>query len=110
MGAGVVEGYRENTIESFLAALDAGATWVEVDVRRTCDDGLFVCHDAALPDGVFLADMTSAQARQLGIPGLEDLLDALPDSAGVVFDVKSSLTDAGRSPAGTTAALLGITK
>ncbi len=109
MGAGVVEGHRENTLGSFLAALAAGATWVEVDVRRTLDDGLFVCHDAALPDGVFLADMTSAQARELRILRLEDLLEALPAGAGVVFDVKSSLEDAGRPPARTTAALLAQT-
>jgi glycerophosphoryl diester phosphodiesterase len=109
MGTGVVDGYRENTIESFLAALSSGASWVEVDVRRTCDDGLFVCHDAALPDGVFLSDMTSSRAGQLGIVRLEDLLDALPGSAGVVFDVKSSLADAGRSSAATTAALLAHT-
>jgi glycerophosphoryl diester phosphodiesterase len=109
MGRGVVDGYRENTIESFLAALTSGIDWVEVDVRRTSDDGLFVCHDAALPDGVFLSDVTSAQARDFGIPRLEELLEALPLSAGVVFDVKSSLTDAGRSSAATTAALLART-
>jgi glycerophosphoryl diester phosphodiesterase len=106
MGAGVVDGYRENTVESFLAALASGTDWVEVDVRRTRDDDLFVAHDAALPDGVFLADMSSAQARRLGIVRLEDLLEALPGSAGVVLDVKSSLADAGRSSAATTAALL----
>jgi glycerophosphoryl diester phosphodiesterase len=109
MGAGVVEGYGENTVESFLAALASGIAWVEVDVRRTRDDDLFVCHDAALPDGVFLADITSAQARRLGIVRLEDLLEALPRSAGVVFDVKSSLADAGRSSAQTTAGLLART-
>jgi glycerophosphoryl diester phosphodiesterase len=105
----VVDGYCENTVESFLAALAAGIDWVEVDVRRTSDDGLFVTHDAALPDGVFLSDITSAQARRLGIVRLEDLLDALPEAAGVVFDVKSALDDAGRSSAATTAALLART-
>ncbi len=109
MGTGVVDGYRENTVESFLAALASGIDWVEVDVRRTSDDGLFVCHDAAFPDGVFLSDITSAQARALGIVRLEELLEVLPASAGVVFDVKSSLEDAGRSSAATTAALLART-
>ena len=109
MGRGVVDGYCENTIESFLAALACGIDWVEVDVRRTSDDGLFVCHDAALPDGVFLSDVTSSQAVKLGIVRLEELLEALPGSAGVVFDVKSSLADAGRSSEATTAALLART-
>ncbi len=29
MGRGVVDGHVENTLESFLAAVDAGADWVE---------------------------------------------------------------------------------
>ena len=106
MGRGVVKGYRENTVESFFAALESGIDWVEIDVRRTRDDDLFVCHDAALPDGTFLVDMTSQQARRLGLVRVEELLRALPPSAGVVFDVKSSLHDAGRPSASTTATLL----
>ena len=106
MGAGVVEGHRQNTLGSFLAALDAGLGWVEVDVRRTCDDVLVVCHDAALPDGTFLADLTARQARLLGLLRVEDLLAALPSGAGVVFDVKSSMDDAVRPAATTTGTLL----
>jgi len=36
-GAGMVGGHAENTLGSFLAAVEAGADWVEVDVRRTFD-------------------------------------------------------------------------
>ena len=91
---------------SFLGALEAGLDWVEVDVRRTNDDELFVAHDAAFDDGRFLAELTGRQASERGGLSVHDLLEALPAHAGVVFDVKSSLEDAGRPADGTTAALL----
>lgn len=106
MGKGVVDGHLENTVDSFRAALDAGLGWVEVDVRRTVDDTFLVAHDAALPDGGFLAEMTTEQATELGAVHLEAVLEALPPAAGVVLDVKSSLHDAGRDAGETTAALL----
>lgn len=109
MGSGVVGGHRENTVGSFLAALEAGVDWVEVDVRRSRDDQLFVHHDAALADGTFLADTTSREAERRGVVRVEHLLEVLPPSAGVVFDVKSSLRDAGRSSASTTATLIART-
>jgi glycerophosphoryl diester phosphodiesterase len=107
LGAGVVQGHRENTAASFLAAVDAGLRWLEVDVRRTHDDELFVVHDAALPDGRFLAELTGAQANQYGALPVQELLAMLPPEVGVVFDVKSSLEDASRPADSTTAALLG---
>lgn len=105
MGEGVVAGYAENTLASFLAAVEAGAGWVEVDVRRSSDDQLFVWHDAAIR-GRYLADMTTAEAEKRGALRVEELLDALPGSTGVVFDVKSSMRDARRDAASTTGTLL----
>ena len=58
---------------------------------------------------MFLPDVRARSAGKLGIVRLEELLEALPPSAGVVLDVKSSLADAGRSSATTTAALLART-
>jgi glycerophosphoryl diester phosphodiesterase len=106
MGKGVVDGHRENTVESFCAAVDAGLDWLEVDVQRTSDDSLVVAHDAALPDGSLLAELSTEGAVGRGAVSLEVLLDSLPASVGVVFDVKSSLVDARRSASSTTAALL----
>jgi glycerophosphoryl diester phosphodiesterase len=105
LGAGVVADYRENTLESFVAALDAGVRWVEVDVQRTRDNGLFVWHDASL-DGRLMADMASTDAVELGAVRVEQLLEALPPTTGVVFDVKSSMRDAKRDSTATTATLL----
>ncbi|HJR37552.1 MAG TPA: glycerophosphodiester phosphodiesterase [Nocardioidaceae bacterium] len=106
MGKGLVDGFRGNTIDSFLAALEAGATWVEVDVQRTADDELVVSHNPDLPDGTLLAEVTAEQAARQGPVLVTQLLDALPSDAGVVFDVKSSLPDASRLGSSTTAALL----
>ncbi len=109
MGRGVVDGHVENTLESFLAAVDAGADWVEADVGRTRDDELFVLHDSALPDGAFLGEVDAATAARHGAPRVTELLAALPAAVGVVFDVKSSVYDARRASASTTAAILART-
>jgi glycerophosphoryl diester phosphodiesterase len=106
MGTGVVAGHRENTLESFRAAAQAGLDWVELDVQRTLDDELVVTHDPVLPDGRCIAEMTVGQAARQGLVRLAGLLEELPLSLGVVFDVKSGLHDAGRSSDSTTATLL----
>ncbi len=106
-GRGVVEGFRENTLESFLAAVRFGVDWLEVDVRRTCDDVLVVAHDPGRGDGSFWADLTGAQAVAAGALTLTDLLEALPDGIGVDFDVKTALEDAPRNRSRTTMGLLG---
>jgi glycerophosphoryl diester phosphodiesterase len=105
LGKGTVNGQVENTRGSFLAALEAGVDWVEVDVRRTLDDQLFVAHDA-FTGSRFMTQMSAREVSAGGGLRIEELLDALPGSAGVVFDVKSSIEDAGRPPRTTTAALL----
>ena len=106
MGTGFAAGHRENTVESFRAAAQAGLDWVELDVQRTSDDALVVNHDAVLPDGRYIAEMTSGQAARQGLVRLDDVLDELPLTLGVVFDVKSGLHDANRSSDSTTATLL----
>jgi len=107
LGAGVVAGHRGNSFGSFVAAVESGVNWVEVDVRRSSDDELFVLHDEAFADGAFLATMPADQAARRGALPVSRLLDELPPGTGVVFDVKSSVLDAERSADLTTAALLG---
>jgi glycerophosphoryl diester phosphodiesterase len=107
LGKGVVDGHQGNSLSSFLAAVDAGVDWVEVDVRRSADDDLFVLHDEAFSDGTFVTALPSREAVSRGGLPLQRLLDALPAKVGVVFDVKSSLRDAERPADLTTAALLG---
>jgi glycerophosphoryl diester phosphodiesterase len=101
-----VNGLRENTLPAFRESIRRGVEWLEVDVRRTGDDELFVLHHPTVDDGAFLVDLKASQAAAAGVLPLEDLLSEIPPGVGVVFDVKTSLEDALRPPAETTTGLL----
>jgi glycerophosphoryl diester phosphodiesterase len=103
-GRGVVDGLAENTLDSFLAAVRAGCTWVEVDARLTADGALVARHDPALEDGRPVAEITAAEAEAAGLLRLDALLDALPAGIGVDLEVKTALEDALRAPDRTTGA------
>lgn len=105
-GKGVVQGLRENTLPAFQEALRCGVNWIEVDVRRSADDQLFVLHHPSVPDGSFLVDLAGSTVRSLGVLALDDLLAEVPEDIGVVFDVKTSLEDALRPVDRTTVGLL----
>jgi len=106
MGVGTVCEQVENTLGSFLAVLEAGLRWVEVDVRITVDDVLVARHDPVLEDGRFVADLPAEETDELGLLRVADLLDALPADAGVDIEIKTSLEDALRPRGRTTAALV----
>lgn len=106
VGRGVVDGARENTVESFVAAARAGADWVEIDVRRTADDALVLYHDGALDDGRAIVDLTARECAEAGLVGLEEGLAGLPEGLGLDVDVKSVMEDAVDAPSRRTAALL----
>ena len=95
----------ENTIASADSALAHGATWIEVDVRKSKDGVLFNLHDETLDrttDGKGkLSDMKSEEVRKLDagawfspkfagtpIPTIAEMLDHLHGKAKVFFDVK----------------------
>ncbi len=106
LGKGTVAGRRENTAASMLAALDAGAHGLEVDVARTGDGHLVVSHDPVLPDGRFLVDVDRAEAVVAGVASLDELLAAVPPGVPVDLDLKSVLEDATDDLARRTDALL----
>lgn len=96
-------GHPENTVESFEAAVAAGATWIETDVR-SCADGLVIAHHPATADGRFYVDLTLDECRRLGLLAIDELFEWLPAGVGLDLEIKSSLQDASRSYAATTAA------
>jgi glycerophosphoryl diester phosphodiesterase len=104
-GRGVVEGHRENTLGSYLAAVEAGLRWVEADARVTADRELVARHDPVVEDGRFVIELTAKETDALGVPRIADLLRELPRDVAINLEVKTSLEDALRSPAETTAAL-----
>ncbi|MFC5753301.1 glycerophosphodiester phosphodiesterase [Actinomadura rugatobispora] len=99
-GTGTV---AENTVPSLLAALSAGASWIEIDVTRTADDALVLRHDPTTAEGAFLVDTT---AEATGLPLLAEVFDALPPEVPVDVDVKTILEDAVDEPSRRTGALL----
>lgn len=103
-GKGVVEGRRENTIESFVAAVEAGLRWVEVDARVNADGVLVSRHDPVVEDGRLVSSLSTAETDALGLMRVADLFPELPASVGVDVDVKTSVEDALRPRGQTTAA------
>jgi glycerophosphoryl diester phosphodiesterase len=93
-GSGTASGYRENTVESFLAAAASGAAWVELDVRRSSDGELMIWHDPRSPAGRPIITQTAAELGAEGIVVLADVLTALPAAVGVNVDVKTVIEDA----------------
>ena len=77
---GSTQGLRENTLDAFRAAIDAGADGLELDVHATRDGRLVVHHDDAI-GGAVIAAMTGDAARQLArttgydLPELADVIE-----------------------------------
>lgn len=102
-GRGEVGGQRENTPESFLAALELGLRWVEMDARLNADGDLVCFHDPAV-GGRLVSSLGSRETDSLGIARSADLLSTLPSSLGIDLEIKTSLEDAARPRGETTAA------
>ena len=105
-GRGIVDGRRENTLESYRAAVAHGLRWVEVDARITADGVLVARHDPSTDDGRFIVDLTAAETDAAGLMRVADLLEDLPPEVALDVDVKTSLEDALRPRDRTTAALV----
>ena len=91
MGRPLVIGHRgasaarpENTVDAFPHAAELGADWVELDVRRTADDALVIHHDALLPDGRTIVELTAAELP----PSVASLDDAMAACAGMGVNVE----------------------
>jgi glycerophosphoryl diester phosphodiesterase len=99
-------GMPEGTLAAFQASIDAGADWLEFDVRRTADGVLVVLHDATVDrttDGTgAIADLTLAQVRALDAgggattPTLEEVVDlAVKAGRPILPEIKDGLMHAG---------------
>ena len=93
-GSGESRGCRENTIDSYLAAVSHGLSWIELDVQRSRDDQLVIRHDPITPDGDFLVTRTAEQLASYGIMRFEDVMAALPTGVAINIDAKTVIEDA----------------
>ena len=92
--------YPENTALAFERAIEAGAEFIETDVRFTRDGALVCSHDADLKrvagDARPIAEMTREEVRAIALPRdqkiltLEDVLAIARGRAEVMLDVKVS--------------------
>jgi glycerophosphoryl diester phosphodiesterase len=98
-----VAGQRENTLGSFMAAFELGVPWVEMDARLNAD-GTLVSHHDPVAGGRFVSELSTAETDSLGIARLDALLSGLPATLGIDLELKTSLEDAARPRAETTAA------
>lgn len=94
--APVVVGHRgaprraaENSLAAFQAAAEDGATWVELDARRTADGRLAVIHDPVDARGRAVIAQTGAELAAQGIALLDELLPDLPAGLGVDIELKN---------------------
>ncbi|WP_102958141.1 glycerophosphodiester phosphodiesterase [Mangrovicella endophytica] len=89
---------RENSPAAWLAATEAGADLVEVDIRMTRDGTLVCCHDGDLmrlaerPEAIAAMDAQELAAIVVdgaaAAPPLSLLFSVLPETQAILFDVK----------------------
>jgi glycerophosphoryl diester phosphodiesterase len=89
--------HPENTIAAYQAAIDAGADFIEVDVRTTSDGKLVIMHDATVDSQTSgkgaVKEMTFAQIRTLDVhgskvPTFDEVLELAHGKIGVYVDSK----------------------
>lgn len=95
---------RENTLAAFRRAALMGANAVELDVRRTSDGAMAVHHDAVLPDGRVICEMTASELPE-HVPLLPAALDAC-EGMWVNIEIKNHPLDADFDPSDSLAATI----
>jgi len=102
---GAPEVAPENTLPSFLAALEQGAQGVELDVMLSKDGEIMVIHDPHLEKTTtgsgLVSEYTLAELKQLDagalfgepfigttIPTLQEVIDSLPSTALINIEIK----------------------
>lgn len=78
---------QENTLDAFRLAVQMGADFIELDVRRSRDDVLIIHHDAHLPDGRFIVEHDYDDLPDW-LPTLAEALDAC-EGARVNIEIKN---------------------
>jgi glycerophosphoryl diester phosphodiesterase len=99
---GLHAGAPENSIPAFLAALEAGADGIELDVHAASDGGIYVHHDSYLiarngEEAVIrpIALMDSAEMSRMRlegevpVPTLDETLEAIGTRASIFIEIKA---------------------
>ncbi len=100
---GLRHGAPENSIPAFLAAIDAGAAAIELDVHSSVDGVIHVHHDPS-PGGIDaegkpfkpIAELDSKElsgfrlADDVSIPTLDEVIEAVAGKAGIFIEIKGA--------------------
>jgi glycerophosphoryl diester phosphodiesterase len=106
----------ENSLAAFRAAMDAGATYAELDVQHTRDRAIVVVHDGDLmrmgDDPRKVSELTAAQISAIDIgrkfgerfagespPTLEEVIDLVRGRMRINIELKYNVPDPGLAPA-----------
>ncbi len=84
---GASKAFRENTIEAFVGAAEAGADWVELDVRQAADGEIVVHHDPVTAEGHRIVDTAWSDLPDY-VPTLSEVLEAC-EGMGVNIEIKN---------------------
>ena|SRR5690625_3909821 len=93
LGSGIRDGHTENTLPSIRAATEAGADWVEIDIRRTTDDRLVLHHDSMI-EGQVIAELDADSPNLQRLATFEEFLAGVPAHLGLDIEIKPDLADA----------------
>jgi glycerophosphoryl diester phosphodiesterase len=106
----------ENTMAAFRAAMEAGATYIELDVQRTSDGRIIVLHDGDVMrmggDPRKVRNLTAAELQAIDIgqkfdaafagevpPTLEEVIALVRGRTMINIELKYNVPDAGLAPA-----------
>ncbi len=90
---GGCEDARAGTYEAYTKALEAGADYVEFDVRRTADGELAVYHDAYVSEHNLLTEISYARLCELAgyeVPRVADIMRLTAGRAIGHLDLKEA--------------------
>lgn len=97
---------EENTLTCISRAMDAGASWIEIDVHLSSDGEIVVCHDPTVDrttDGTgYISSMEYSRIRGLNVTGargeatgehlptLDEVLGLIEGRASLLLEIKHS--------------------
>jgi glycerophosphoryl diester phosphodiesterase len=93
MAAISAHGPRAGTIEVYARAVESGAEYVELDIRRTADGELAAFHDACTRQGEALSAISYARLCELAgfeVPRVADVMALIAGKAIGHLDVKDT--------------------
>jgi glycerophosphoryl diester phosphodiesterase len=81
---------RENTLDSFALALEAGADGIELDVHISADAVVVVHHDDMLGNsGAPIAELSAVELARSGIPSLAEVCRLVATRARLYVEAKA---------------------